>query len=159
MVDRRQHIHAYVGCVPGEDNNMADAASRITHLPDRKFLSHFCTHFPQSKPWRLLPLLSVCRRDLTTMLHNKQSPRVYPQTSSRKVPTPGTNGGTYAAGIKLPSTSKTFKTPFLSSVFSPRASMPAFCLRKGNLSRIDMSSNTSARLVKSLHPWGPTIHL
>ena len=46
LVDRRQHIHASVVRVPGEDNKMADAASRITHLPDRKFLSHFCTHFP-----------------------------------------------------------------------------------------------------------------
>ena len=28
---------------------MADAVSRLNHLPDRKFLSHFRTHFPQSK--------------------------------------------------------------------------------------------------------------
>ena len=34
--------------------------------------------------------------------------------------------------------------------------MPAFCPRNGNLSRSDMSSNTPTRLVKYLHPWGPT---
>ena len=135
---------------------MAEAASWITHLSDRKFLSHFRTHFPQRKPWRLLPLSSACRRNLTTMLHNKRSPRVSPQTSSRKTSTPGTNGSTSAAGYKSPPTSKTFKTPFLSSRFSPSASMPALCLRKGNLSRRNLSRNTSARLVKSLHPWGPT---
>ena len=50
LVARRQHIHASVGRVLGEDNNMADVASRLTHLPDRKFLSHLGTHFPQSKP-------------------------------------------------------------------------------------------------------------
>ena len=46
LVDRRQHIHASVGRVPGEDNKMTDAASRLTHLPDRKFISHLLTHLP-----------------------------------------------------------------------------------------------------------------
>ena len=43
---RRHHIHVSVGRVPGEENKMSDAALRITYLPGRKFLSHFCTHFP-----------------------------------------------------------------------------------------------------------------
>ena len=73
LVNRRQHIHTSVGRVPGEDNKMVDAALQITHLPDRKFLSHLRKNFPQSKPWRLLPLLSASRQNLTTMLHNKQS--------------------------------------------------------------------------------------
>ena len=30
---RRQNIHSSVGCVPGEENNMADAASQLLHLP------------------------------------------------------------------------------------------------------------------------------
>ena len=72
LATRRKHIHTSIGCVPGEDNNMADAASRLTHLPDRKFISHFSTHFPQRKPWRLPPLPSACRRKITTMLHNKK---------------------------------------------------------------------------------------
>ena len=50
LAARRQHIHASVGCVQGEDNNMIDAASRLTHLLDRQFISRFCTHLPQSKP-------------------------------------------------------------------------------------------------------------
>ena len=88
LVDMRQHIHNSVVCVPVEDNKMADAASWLTHLLDRKFISHFHTHFPQSKPWRLLPLKSTCKKQLTTMLHNKQSPR-----GSKKMPPPGANGG------------------------------------------------------------------
>ena len=35
LAARRQHIHASVGRVLGEDNEMADAALRLTHLPDR----------------------------------------------------------------------------------------------------------------------------
>ena len=50
LATRRQHIHAFDGSMPGEENKMADAASRLTHLPDRKFISHLRTHFLQSKP-------------------------------------------------------------------------------------------------------------
>ena len=83
---------------------MADVASRLTHLSDRQFLSQCHTHFPQSKPWRLLPLTSGCKHQITAVI----------------------------------------------------VSVPAFCPRKGNLSRIYRSSNTSAQSVKYLHPWGPT---
>ena len=58
LAARWKIIHASVGRVLGEDNNIADATSRLTHLPDRQFIFHFRTHFPQSKPWRLHPLPS-----------------------------------------------------------------------------------------------------
>ena len=133
---------------------MADAVSRLTHLLDRQFIYHFCTHFPQIKPWRLLPLPSGCKQQLTTVLHNKQSLRGSLQPSSIKTPPPGTNGIASASGFKSPPTSNTLRTPFPSSKFSPSTSIPDFCPCKGNLSRSNQSSNTSARLVKSLHLWG-----
>ena len=34
---------------------MVDAASRLTHLSDRKFLPHFRTQFSWIKPWHLPP--------------------------------------------------------------------------------------------------------
>ena len=148
-----QHIHASVGRVPGEDNKMSDAALRLTHLPYRKFLSHFRSHFPQNKAWRLLPLPSDYKQQLTTMLINNKSPRVSRPPSSIKTLLPGANGGASAAGSKSPQTSKTFRTPFPSSRFSPSASVPDFCPRKGNPSRSDRLSSTSARSVKSSHPW------
>ena len=135
---------------------MADAASGLTHLPDRKFLSHFCTHFPQRKHCRLPPLPFACRRQITTIPHTKQPPRVSPQPSSRRTPPPGSNGGASADGCKLPPILKALKTPLLSSIFFLSAYVMAFCPRKGNLSRSNQSRNTSSRSVKSLHPWGPT---
>ena len=90
LAARRQHIHASVGRVLGEDNNMADAASRITHLLDRQFISPFRTHFPNSKPWRLIYLTSGYKRKLTTMLRNKKPPRgsmsPYPERRHRLAP-------------------------------------------------------------------------
>ena len=60
----------------------------------------------------------------------------------------------FCSWLQIAPTSKIFKTPFLSSRFSPRASVPAFYPLKGNLSRSDLSSNTSTGLVNYLHPWG-----
>ena len=76
LASRQQHIHASVGRVPGEDNKMADATSRLTHLPDRQFIYHFRSQFPQNNPWLLLPLSSDYKRQMTTMLPNKQLPMV-----------------------------------------------------------------------------------
>ena len=135
---------------------MADAASRLTHLPDRQFISHFLTNFPQSKPWSLPPLPPRCKQQLTTMMQNKQPPRSSMPPYSRKTPPPGANGRASAAGSNFTLNSSTLMTPFPSSIFSPSASVPSFCPCKVNLSRSDRLRNTSAQLVKSLHPWGPT---
>ena len=151
-----QHIYASVGRVLGEDNNMVDASSRITHLTDRQFLSHLHTHLKHSKPWILLPLPSGYKQQLTTILHNKQSPRGYLQPFSIKTPPSGANCSASAAGCKSLPTSKTFSNPFPSSNSSPSTSVPAFYSCKGNLSRSDWYINTSAQSVKSLHLWGPT---
>ena len=134
---------------------MAEAVSRLTHLLDRQFIYLLFTHFPQSKPWSLLPLPSRCKH-LSTVLRNKQSPRGSLQPSSIKTSPLGINGIASASGFKSPPTSNILRTPFPSSKFSLITSVPAFCPCKGNLSRSNESSNTSARLVKSLHLWGPT---
>ena len=73
---RKHHIHASLGRVSGEDNKMADSASRLTHLLDHPFISHLCSDFPQNKPRRLLPLQYEYKRQLMKILLNKQYPRV-----------------------------------------------------------------------------------
>ena len=152
----RHHIHASIGRILGEDNKIVDAASRLIHLPDQKFISHFCTHFLESKPWRLLPLPPGCKHQLTIMLHNKKSTRSSLPPCSKNIPPHGANGGASAAGSKSPPTLRTLRTPFPSSRFSTSAYVLAFYPHKGSLSRSNGLSNTSTRSVKSLHPWGPT---
>ena len=98
LAARRQHIHDSVGRIPGEDTKITDAVSRLTQLPDRQFLSHSHSHFPQNKPWCLHLLPSDYNWQLTTILLNKQSPRFSQTPSSRKTLLPGANGGTSAAG-------------------------------------------------------------
>ena len=57
----RRHTHASIGRIPGEYNNMEEAVLQLTRLLDQLFLSQFRKNFPQSKPWHMLHLLSVCR--------------------------------------------------------------------------------------------------
>ena len=54
---QRQHRYCHlITHLPGEDNVMADDASRLQHLTDAALLSHFEQRYPQGKPWRLLHL-------------------------------------------------------------------------------------------------------
>ena len=62
---QRTHRYCHLAhFLPGEQNVMADDASRLQHLTDSQFLSHFEQHYPQPKPWRLLHL----RSDTTSKL-------------------------------------------------------------------------------------------
>ena len=54
-----QRMHRYCHLahfLPGDQNVMADDASRLQHLTDSAFLAHFQQRYPQPKPWRLLQL-------------------------------------------------------------------------------------------------------
>ena len=68
--------------------------------------------------------LAYYKRQLNTMLINKQSLRVSRLPSSRKKLLPGAKGGTSAAGCKYTQTSKTVSTPFPSSKFPLSVSVP-----------------------------------
>ena len=147
LAARHQNIHASVRKVSGEENEIADATLKLTHLPDCQFLSHFCTHLPQSKSWSLLPLPSVCKRKLTKILYKKRSPWASLPPFSRNTPPPGANGGASAAGCKSPPISQALNTPFHYSKFLPSASVLDFCLRKVSPLISNWWSNTSAPLV------------
>ena len=158
MAARCQHIHTSVGCVPREDNEMADATSRLTHIPVRLFLSHLKMHFSQSKYWCVLPLPPARRKQLTTMLHSKRSTKVFLQRSSKRRPPPGANGGAYAAGYTSPPISKASNTPSLYFIFLKSAYVPTFCLQQVTPTRNDCLINTSASSAPSSRHWGPTTH-
>jgi hypothetical protein len=53
---RAYRYRLWLAYIPGPANVMADCLSRRWDLDDIAILSHFATHFPQAKPWRLCPL-------------------------------------------------------------------------------------------------------
>ena len=51
---RQFHVATSLEYVQGKDNQLANEASRLTHLPQTKFLAHFNEHFLQATSWCLL---------------------------------------------------------------------------------------------------------
>jgi hypothetical protein len=72
-----QRFHRYLSLkdyVPGRDNVLADDASRLSHLSDSAFLSHFNVTYPQKQPWLLYHLPSATLSSAISALRNKMSP-------------------------------------------------------------------------------------
>ena len=74
LLTHNPKIYSSVQRISGMDNNMADDASRLTHLTDNMFLCHFDLTFPQKILWRLLTLPSGCKRQLTSILNRNLCP-------------------------------------------------------------------------------------
>jgi hypothetical protein len=74
--------------IAGNANAMADDASRLWHLSDSQLLAHFEQTYPQSSPWKLVPLrsptlsalISALRRQRVAMplVLNEPPPRTTP---------------------------------------------------------------------------------
>ena len=73
-----QRLHRYCHTaqyLPGEQNTMADDASRLQALTDVAFLSHFNQRYPQPRPWQLLHLRSeTASRLISSLLCKSPTP-------------------------------------------------------------------------------------
>ena len=70
---REQRAHHRIGHLSGNDNRMADDASRLWHLSDHDFLAYFNSAYPQTSSWKLLLLPSEVNSLMTSLLLNKES--------------------------------------------------------------------------------------
>ena len=81
---------------------MADAASHLTHIFGRLFLTHFLLNFSQTTPWRLLSLTSAFKHQITIILINKRSPKECILESARNIHVLVTNGTVSVDGCMSP---------------------------------------------------------
>jgi hypothetical protein len=76
-----QRHHRYlteVSHIPGVINTMADDASRLWHLSDSAFLSHFNTTYPQQQSWVLCPLrLNMSSAVISALQKKRPSPESF----------------------------------------------------------------------------------
>ena len=156
LLIRQWHLCASMGRVRGEDNKVSNVASRLTHLSDRLLLRYFNLTFPQQNHWRLIPLPSACRRQLTSMLHNKRSLKVSPPQSTIRTTLPGASGASSAFGCTYPPISKASQIPSPFSRSSPSASVPLSWQPQGDPSRRGLWNSTFGRSAKYSQPWRPT---
>ncbi len=108
----RYYHHAYY--VPGPANVMADDASRLQHLTDEEFLSHFNQVYPQSKPWKLLHLPKETASSLILALRSK-SPPLPTLPSAEKLPAKSLASGATSANNSM--------SPLPSMACSPNKSL------------------------------------
>ena len=71
------HVHSFICHTSKEENFMAGSNSRLIHLLESTLLANLCFHFPHTTLWRLIPLPSKCRQNLTSMMHAKKYPKVF----------------------------------------------------------------------------------
>ena len=148
-------IYDSTGRVKGEDKNMADAASSLNHLSDWLFFHHFNLTFPPKNPWRLTPLPSGFKPQLTSILYNKRSLKDFHPHYSKKTPPPGSNGANFSVGSKSNSNYRKYPIPYTSSISFPRASTPVFCHQEAGPSRRRLWDSTFGLSAKYLKFWGP----
>lgn len=89
LASDHQRLHRYchlTSYLPGPANSMADDASRLQHLSDHDFLSHFEQQYPQNLPWQLCHLRPVFSSTLiSTLLRNSPlRPKLPRQTELKK---------------------------------------------------------------------------
>ena len=120
-----QRLHRYCSrgfFVPGIANVIADDSSRLFHLTDADFLSHFEQHYPQAKPWRLLHLKPDDASRLISALRSK--PPLRPMSREPGLPKArtlegGPNTATPSALSQLLATSRMSKTGSTTSSSTP----------------------------------------
>ena len=111
---QHQRLHRYCQLgyyIPGPANNMADDASRLQHLTDEAFLSHFQQAYPQPLPWKMLTLpLEISSMLNSALLSNTP---LFPRLPNASKPKPRSSASGPASAknsdIPLPSVTSILK--------------------------------------------------
>ena len=135
---------------------MADAASCLTHLSVRLVVPHFNFTFNQKKLWSMIPLPSVCKRRLTSMLYNKRSLQDFYPKSSKNTPPHGASGASSSVGCRSNLIYKSSPITYLSSRSLPIARVLVIWKQEGGSSRRGLWNSNFGRSDKYLQLWGTT---
>ena len=153
-----QRVHRYVprhDYEPGITNPLADDASRLFHLTNNLFLSHFNTHYPQSLPWQLATPSSQILSAATSALQRKTST----VESLLDAPPPVMHNGTNGSNSQLTWASTPFSKP-------SKTKYPSFKSSSGGSALVSFPSTTVKSSLEALRttygqlrrrtfPWGP----
>jgi hypothetical protein len=156
-----QRFHRYIplhSYLPGKLNAMADDASRLWHLSDTKFLTHFNTAYPQDHSWHLYQPRPEIFSAVTCALHRTRSP----PASFLDVPMqPTTIGSTGLLSVNCSMwthSSKTSRIPSHSSKCTSNATVREQLRPVASQSDLARWRTPYVPLVKRSRHWGPWTH-
>ena len=153
-----QRYHRYVPLhdyIPGPANEMADLCSRAWHLTDSQLLSHFNSHYPQTKCWRVCQPNSDTLSALTSALLRKPlSMEFVRKLPNLRIPI-GTFGRNFARKRKLTHSSPNQKILSPSSKSLRNATVKDVSPPVVNPSQLVGYQTSSARWARRSCGWGP----
>jgi hypothetical protein len=157
-IHRRYHryipLHDFLA---GVENSMADDASRLHHLSNLQFLTHFDSCYPQPLPWRLWTPTPSMTSALTSALRKKRSK---PESFLNAPPPPipiGASGPTSASVSRSTPCSPPFKIPSPSSRSTLNAIAPGKSPPAKSLFDLEQWKMPYVALAKRSRAWGPRI--
>ncbi len=152
---KKQRCNHRISHISGEDNRMADDASRLWNLSDAELLTHFNSTYPQKQSWELCPTSRQLSSVLTSMLSQSRSRTECALRVLSKDKTPGRSG----LSSVLPSTpiqdSATLLIPSPSCSSLQDVSVTDDLHPKGSRSVLDMLKMPYGRWARHFPQWGP----
>jgi hypothetical protein len=140
--------------IPGEANVMPDAASRLFHLTDSEFLTHFNTHFPQTQGrWRLCHLPRATRSSLTSALLRQPASNQWLSPLASDKPHSGPIGTLSARSRPSTAISLGSKGPTSTSKSSSCGSAGGISTTATNLLELGLWLNTSVPSARKSSGW------
>ena len=156
-----QRYHHYVprhDYIPGPSNPMADDASRLSHLSNSSFLSHFNSKYPQPIPYQLVTPTPSLLSAVISALHRKTCN----VESLLAAPPPATPTGPSGPPSLLNWASTPYSKPSKTKYPSFRSSSTEFDMANSQPTRIksslDQLKSTYGLLHRRTSPWGPQTH-
>jgi len=155
-----QRHHRYLAksdWISGFANQLADDCSRLWHLSDAQFLTHLNTHYPQSKPWRLVQLRPEMHSTLiSALLRKRVDPRWYLNAPNAKTATGKSGKSSLPLTAAIPTSDTSIsRRGFLFSRYTPRDYDEASLLPAANLSELARWTTTYAPWPRRSPWWGP----
>lgn len=154
---RYYRYRATIDYLPGPLNVMADDASRLWHLSDDAFLSHFNSTYPQPKPWTLSHPRPVLLSALTTALLCKHSELEWFHPEPNQETPTGFDGSAIATTWASTLSSPTPRITFRSSKCLPSVIDVATFPPPLSQSALVPWRQRSAPLARRWPAWGPQI--
>ena len=157
-----QRRHRYVprhDFIAGENNKLADDASRLSHLTDSQFLYYFNTKYPQRLSWRLWTPPLQLQQLLTSTLLGSASTQEYAPPLTAPLPAIGADGARFASSWPSTPYSHNSRTPsrYCKSSLLDTGQAKLHQVEKG--SGHELWKVPYGRLGKRLPVWGPLTHV
>jgi hypothetical protein len=153
---RVQRANHRISHIAGVDNVMGDDASRLFHLDDEKFLTHFNRTYPQRRSWKLCKAPSGLNSQVIFLLSTKMSGRGSAPSELLKDDPFGTFGAPSAAVSTRARTSPSSTTPSTSSWSSPGDGEMDGSHPLGTRSALERRRMPYGKWARHSPQWGPT---